>query len=81
MSLGAHYQDEADPELLQARLEANRASFLGMTQALRSVGLKVLDAIDKQDANRLFDLGGELDEACEACHLAYYYPPDLEPKR
>jgi hypothetical protein len=78
---GAHYPDEVDPELLQARLEANRASFIGMTEALRAVGLKVLDAIDKQDSNRLFELGGDLDEACEACHLAYYYPADLEPKR
>jgi hypothetical protein len=78
--VGAHYADEADPERLQARLESNRGSFVGMTQALRAVGLKVLDAIDKQDANRLFELGGDLDEACEACHLVYYYPADLEPK-
>jgi len=78
---GAHYADEADPQALQARLDANRASFVGMAQALRAVGLKTLDAIDAQDANRLFELGGELDEACEACHVAYWYPPDLEPKR
>ena len=78
---GAHYDEEADPERLQQRLEANRATFVDMAQALRTVGLKTLDAIDAKDAKRLFDLGGDLDEACEACHLAYYYPPDLEPKR
>lgn len=78
---GAHYTDEADPELLQKRLEANRAPFIGMAEALRGVSVKMLDAIDAKDADRLFDLGSDLDEACEACHLAYYYPRDLEPKR
>ena len=78
---GVHYTDEADPQVLQARLDANRAGFVGFSQALRAVSLHLLDAIDKQDAKRLFDLGGDLDEACEACHVVYWYPPDLEPKR
>jgi hypothetical protein len=34
-----------------------------------------LDAIDAKDPQRLFDVGGEIDEACEACHLVYWYPP------
>ena len=25
-------------------------------------------------------VGGEIDAACEACHLVYWYPPDLTPK-
>jgi hypothetical protein len=35
-----------------------------------------LDAIDAKDSARLFEVGGEIDEACEACHLVYWYPPD-----
>ena len=78
---GGRYPDEADPTVLQQRFEANRASFVAMAQALRAVGLKTLDAIDAKDAKRMFELGGDLDEACEACHLVYWYPKDLEPKR
>lgn len=77
---GAHYRDEADPARLQERLDANRSSFIEMAQVLRTLGLKTLDAIDAKDGKRLFDLGADLDEACEACHLVYYYPKDLEPK-
>ena len=68
---------EADPAVLQQRLDANRAPFIGFSLALRNVSLKALDAIDAKDPNRLLEVGGEIDEACEACHLVYWYPPDL----
>jgi hypothetical protein len=78
---GSRYRDEPDTQVLQARFNANRAAFVGMAEALRAVSLKTLTAIDAQDANRLFELGGDLDETCEACHVVYWYPPDLETKR
>jgi hypothetical protein len=68
---------EADPALLQQRLDANPASFVALAQSLRAVSLKALDAIDARDANRLLEVGGDIDSACEACHLVYWYPPDL----
>jgi hypothetical protein len=71
---------ELNPTVLQQRLDSNRAPFVGFAQALRNVSLKALDAIDAKDATRLFEAGGEIDEACEACHLVYWYPPDAAPK-
>lgn len=68
---------EPSPAVLQKRLDANRAQFIGFAQALRVVSLKALDAIDARDPQRLFEVGGEIDEACEACHLVYWYPPDI----
>jgi hypothetical protein len=68
---------EADPRILQQRLDSNRAAFDGFAQALRDVGLKTLAAIDAKDSDRLFQLGGEIDQACEACHVVFWYPPDL----
>jgi hypothetical protein len=41
------------------------------------VSLQALEAIDAKDAKRLLDVGGDIDAACEACHLVYWYPPDL----
>ena len=76
---GAHYPQEADPEVLQKRLDANRAPLIGFAEALRNESLKALDAIDAKDPERLLDAGGKIDEACEACHLVYWYPPDLTP--
>ena len=71
---------EPAASVLQQRLDANPAAFAGFAQALRATGLKALAAIDAQDAQKLFDVGGEIDEACEACHLVYWYPPELTPK-
>jgi len=71
---------EPAASLLQQRLDANPAAFAGYAQALREVSLKALAAIDAQDSQRLFDVGGEIDQACEACHLVYWYPPDLTPQ-
>jgi hypothetical protein len=68
---------EADPAVLQKRLDANRAPFIGFALALRGVSLQALEAIDAKDPKRLLEVGGDIDAACEACHLVYWYPPDL----
>ena len=31
---------------------------------------------DKKDADALQDAGETIDEACEQCHLKYWYPPN-----
>lgn len=68
---------EPSTAVLQQRLDARHDSFVGFAQALRQVALKTLAAIDAKDPERLFEAGGEIDEACEACHLVFWYPPDL----
>ena len=70
---------EATIEVRQHRFDTNRAAFVGFAQALQNIGLKALEAIDAKDAKRLMIAGGEIDEACEACHLVYWYPPEPKP--
>jgi hypothetical protein len=72
---------EPNIEVRQHRLDTNRAAFIGFAQVLQKIGLKALDAIDAKDAQRLVEVGGEIDEACEACHLVYWYPPEPKPQR
>jgi hypothetical protein len=66
---------DLDPITAQHKLEANRAQFQGFALILRALGMQVLDAIDARDSERLFSIGSRIDEACEACHLQYWYPP------
>jgi hypothetical protein len=66
---------ELDPKAAQQRLDTHRAEFTGFALALRRVSLDALAAIDARDASRLFEAGTSLEEACEACHLVYWYPP------
>ena len=69
---------ELSPAVLQQKLEASRGQFDGYAVALRGLTLQALDAIDARDAQKLFDVGSEIDEACENCHLAYWYPSDVK---
>lgn len=72
----ARVAGEPSTAVLQQRLDTNRAAFVGFAQTLRQVSLKTLAAIDAKDPERLFDAGAEIDEACEACHLVFWYPPE-----
>jgi len=68
---------EPSTAVLQQRLDANHEAFVGFAKALRQVALETLEAIDAKDPQRLFDVGGEIDEACEACHVVFWYPPHV----
>jgi hypothetical protein len=68
---------EADPRILQQRLDSNRAAFNGFALALRNAAVRARSAIDEKNAEQLFQVGTEIDEICEGCHLVFWYPPDL----
>lgn len=63
------------PEQIRRAIAANRGRFVGLVHALQDAGREVLDAADRKDASALSDAGGDIDEACEACHKSYWYPP------
>jgi hypothetical protein len=67
---------ELGPEEIQQILDGDRATFVQRAHALQDAGLKALAAIDRKDVDGLSDAGEAIDEACEQCHLKYWYPPD-----
>lgn len=64
---------------IQRKLEADPASFNGFALALREVALRELLAIDHKDVGALSAAGEAMDDACEACHLANWYPHEIIP--
>lgn len=46
--------------------------------AVRKVALKAADAAERKDADAFFAAGGELDEACDVCHVRY--DPKFKPQ-
>jgi cytochrome c556 len=68
------------PEEIARKISGNRRAFVERAQALRLAAKEALAAIDAHDVARLFEAGGKLDEACEACHVKYWYPNDTRPK-
>jgi hypothetical protein len=67
---------ELSPTQIQAKLDADPVLWDAKIQALRNVALEVMDIANKRDAKALFEAGEDLDKACEACHLEYWYPGD-----
>ena len=58
---------EKDPVLWQAKIEA-----------LRNVGREVLEIVKSKDTTALSGAVQDLDNACEGCHLEFWYPRQKE---
>jgi hypothetical protein len=67
---------ELSPTQIQAKLASDPVLWNAKIEALRNAALEVLDVVKKKDANELFEASEDLDRACEACHLEYWYPGD-----
>jgi hypothetical protein len=66
--------EELSPAQIKAKLEKDPVLWNAKIEALRNVGLEVLDIVKRKDANELWDASENLDNACEGCHLEFWYP-------
>jgi cytochrome c556 len=67
---------ELSPAEILAKIEQDRARWNQQADDLRTVALASLSAVKTRDPEALFKVGGDIDNACEACHLEYWYPGD-----
>jgi hypothetical protein len=67
---------ELSPDAIRAKVEADKTLWNSHVEDLRAVALEVLDIVKRKDTDALLAAGGKLDEACETCHLEYWYPGD-----
>ena len=70
---------ELEPEEMERLVNADRAAWNARAHALQQKALDVLAAVDARNAEQLWDVGGELDGACENCHRQYWYPNEQVP--
>ncbi|HEU4616420.1 MAG TPA: hypothetical protein VFV10_00170 [Gammaproteobacteria bacterium] len=72
---------ELEPEQIEALRQQNWAAWVAHAQVLHEAVTESLKAIDAKDKDALSTAGGALDEACESCHLQFWYPPQEEDKQ
>jgi hypothetical protein len=72
-------EGDLTPEQAQLEIDKDRASFVSFAGALQTASRKMLGAIEKRDTDMFLEAGGELDEACEACHTRFWYPNAPKP--
>ena len=65
---------ELSPAQITAKVERDPVEWNARIEALRNVALEALDVAKRKDVGELWDVGENLDKACEACHRSYWYP-------
>jgi len=65
---------ELSPAQITAKVERDPVEWNARIEALRNVALQALDVARRKDVAELWDVGENLDKACEACHRSYWYP-------
>lgn len=70
---------ELSPEEIQKGIDANRAGFVKNAHNLQKAAQLALTAIEAKDAEELTRVGGVIEQACEQCHMQFWYPNDKRP--
>lgn len=65
---------ELTPEEITAKVQKDPVEWNARIEALRNVGLQVLDIVKRKDIEELWDAADNLEMACENCHRSYWYP-------
>jgi len=58
--------------LQKSNLTKDQGEWLNKSNSIIDVSNKARAAIKEKNADKLFEVGGELDEACAGCHKIYY---------
>jgi len=65
---------ELSPDQITAKVDKDPVEWNARIEALRNVGLQVLDIVKRKNVAELWDAAENLDIACESCHRSYWYP-------
>jgi hypothetical protein len=70
---------ELEPEEMDALINEDRDSWNSRALALHEAANAALAAIDARDPDKLFEVGEQIELACEGCHTQYWYPNEVIP--
>jgi hypothetical protein len=71
---------ELEPEEMDALIAKDRPAWEARAKALHDIVEKVIVAIDAKDPDKVFELGEQIEVACEGCHKQYWYPNEVIPE-
>jgi cytochrome c556 len=65
---------ELTPAEVEALIATQRPAWVGYANVLHASAIQALAAVDARDTDAISEVGGTIDEACEACHVQFWYP-------
>ena len=72
---------ELEPAQMEELINQDRATFIQRAHALQDAASVALKAIEARSAEGLLDAGEGIDNACENCHLKYWYPLEAQAQK
>ena len=73
-------QVELSPEVIKTLIDSDRAAWIKHNHTLHDATATILSAIDAKNTDGVLAAGDQIDKACEACHMQYWYPEKLKTK-
>jgi hypothetical protein len=70
---------ELTPAQIEDKIAKDRAAWEKRADALQATAVKARAAAKAHDKDGLLNVGEEIDNACESCHLVYWYPDEKKP--
>jgi hypothetical protein len=70
---------ELTPVQIEQKIAKDRAAWEKKADALQATSVKARAAAKAHDKDGLLNVGEEIDNACESCHLVYWYPDEKKP--
>ena len=67
---------ELEPAQIQQLIDGDRLTFIRRARGLQDAVAMAMKAVDAKNKDALFQAEDGIDQACENCHLNYWYPND-----
>ena len=71
---------ELTPRQIDEKVNQDRAAWGKKADALQAAAVKAMAAAKAHDKDGIMNVGEEIDNACEQCHIVYWYPDEKKPK-
>ena len=71
---------ELTPRQIEEKVDKDRAAWGKKADALQVAAIKAMAAAKAHDKDGIMNVGEEIDNACEQCHVVYWYPDEKKPK-
>src|SRR5499425_109187 len=71
---------ELAPEQIEDMINKDRAAWIKYAHGLHDATMEAFKAIEAKDTEGLLNAGDGIDNACEKCHLQYWYPNEKIPE-
>lgn len=73
------WQGVLTTEQAEHKLVTDHAAFVQFASALREVTGRMVQAIEARRVEQMVEVGTEMDEVCESCHVVFWYPQQVLP--